>query len=157
MATIGIMGALATIATMMFTFPIPATSGYFNLGDSIVIITSLIFGPLVGALAGGLGSGLADLLVGWYNWVIFTTVIKGAEGYIAGYLAGSLDTITMKKTVITWLVGGAVMVGGYFVVHVFMYGFSTALSELPFNIVQMIVAVVIGIPISGALKDRLTL
>jgi len=42
-ATIGIMGALATIATMMFTFPIPATSGYFNLGDSIVIITSLIF------------------------------------------------------------------------------------------------------------------
>jgi len=63
----------------------------------------------------------------------------------------------MKKTVITWLVGGAVMVGGYFVVHVFMYGFSAALSELPFNIVQMIVAVVIGIPISGALKDRLTL
>jgi len=151
------MGALATIATMMFAFPIPATSGYFNLGDSIVIITSLTFGPLVGALAGGLGSGLADLLGGWYNWVIFTTVIKGAEGYIVGYLAGNPDTRTMKKTVIAWLVGGAVMVGGYFVVQVFMYGFSAALSELPFNMVQMIVAGILGIPISNALKDRLEL
>lgn len=156
-AAVGVMGALATIATMMFTFPIPATSGYFNLGDSIVIITSLTFGPIVGALAGGLGSGLADLLGGWYNWVIFTTVIKGAEGYIAGYLAGDHETRTMRKTVIAWLVGGAVMVGGYFVVQVFMYGFSAALSELPFNMVQMLVAGVIGIPISSALKDRLEL
>ncbi len=156
-AAIGIMGALATIATMMFTFPIPATSGYFNLGDSIVIITSLTFGPLVGALAGGLGSGLADLLGGWYNWVIFTTVIKGAEGYIAGYMAGDHDTRTMKKTVTAWLVGGAVMVGGYFIVQVFMYGFAAALSELPFNMVQMIVAGFVGIPISNALKDRLEL
>ena len=156
-AAIGVMGALATIATMMFTFPIPATSGYFNLGDSIVIITSLTFGPLVGALAGGLGSGLADLLGGWYNWVIFTAVIKGAEGYIAGTIAGDHDTRTMKKTVTAWLVGGAVMVGGYFVVQVFMYGFSAALSELPFNMVQMLVAGVIGIPISSALKDRLEL
>ena len=156
-AAIGIMGALATIATMIFTFPIPATSGYFNLGDSIVIITSLTFGPLVGALAGGLGSGLADLLGGWYNWVIFTTVIKGAEGYIAGYIAGDHDTRTMKKTVTAWLVGGVVMVGGYFIVQVFMYGFAAALSELPFNMVQMIVAGVLGIPISNALKDRLEL
>jgi len=156
-AAIGIMGALATIATMIFTFPIPATSGYFNLGDSIVIITSLTFGPLVGALAGGLGSGLADLLGGWYNWVIFTTVIKGAEGYIAGYMAGDHDTRTMKKTVTAWLVGGVVMVGGYFIVQVFMYGFAAALSELPFNMVQMIVAGVVGVPISNALKDRLEL
>jgi uncharacterized membrane protein len=63
----------------------------------------------------------------------------------------------MKKTVIAWLVGGAVMVGGYFIVQVFMYGFSAALSELPFNMVQMIVAGVVGIPISSALKDRLEL
>jgi len=112
---------------------------------------------LIGALAGGLGSGLADPLGGWYNWVIFTAVIKGAEGYIAGYLAGNPHMRTMKKTIIAWLVGGAVMVCGYFVVQVFMYGFSAALSELPFNMVQMIVAGVLGIPISSALKDRLEL
>ena len=64
LATIAVMGALATIATMMFAFPIPATSGYFNFGDAIVMTTALVFGPVIGALAGGLGSGLADLLGG---------------------------------------------------------------------------------------------
>jgi len=68
-AAIGVMGVLATVATMVFTFLIPATSGYFNFGDAIVMSTALIFGPVIGALAGGFGSGLADLLGGWYNWV----------------------------------------------------------------------------------------
>ena len=154
-AAIGVMGALATIATMMFAFPIPATSGYFNLGDAIVMTTALTFGPIIGALAGGLGSGLADFRGGWYNWVIFTTVIKGAEGYIAGRLAGPTEGRTLQKTIIAWVAGGAVMVLGYFIVQVFMYGFAAAMVEAPFNVVQMIVAGVVGVPVSIALKDRL--
>ncbi len=154
-AAIGVMGALATIATMMFAFPIPATSGYFNLGDAIVMTTALTFGPIIGALAGGLGSGLADLLGGWYTWVIFTTVIKGAEGYVAGKLAGPTEGRTLQKTIIAWIAGGAVMVLGYFIVQVFMYGFAAAMVEAPFNMVQMLVAGVVGIPVSIALKDRL--
>ncbi|MGD2200832.1 MAG: ECF transporter S component [Candidatus Bathyarchaeota archaeon] len=156
-AAIGVMGALATVATMIFTFPIPATSGYFNFGDAIVMSTALIFGPVIGALAGGLGSGLADLLGGWYNWVIFTTVIKGAEGYIAGSLAGDPQNRTLGKTIFAWFFGALVMVLGYFVVQVFMYGLGAALAEAPFNFVQMAVAGVIGIPISIAVKDRLRL
>ena len=154
-AAIGVMGALATIATMMFTFPIPATSGYFNLGDAIVMTTALTFGPIIGALAGGLGSGLADLLGGWYTWVVFTTIIKGAEGYVAGKLAGPVEGRTLQKTIIAWGAGGAIMVLGYFFVQVFMYGFSAAIVEAPFNIVQMIVAGIVGVPVSIALKDRL--
>lgn len=156
-AAIGVMGALVAISTMMFSFPIPATSGYFNLGDSIVVITSLTFGPIVGALAGGLGSGLADLLGGWYNWVIFTTVIKGIEGYIIGKLAGDKETRTTQKTVIAWAVGSGEMVLGYFLVQVYMYGLAGAIAELPFNIVQWATAGIIGIPVSIALKDRLDL
>jgi uncharacterized membrane protein len=154
-AAIGVMGALATIATMMFAFPIPATSGYFNLGDAIVMTTALTFGPIVGALAGGLGSGLADLLGGWYNWVIFTAVIKGAEGFVAGKLAGPVKGRTLQKSIIAWIAGGAVMVGGYFIVQVFMYGASAAMVEAPFNMVQMLVAGIVGVPVSIALKDRL--
>ena len=154
-AAIGVMGALATISTMIFVFPIPATSGYFNLGDTIVVITSLTFGPTVGAIAGGLGSGLADLLGGWYNWVIFTAIIKGAEGFVAGTLAGPKEGRTMNKTIVAWAAGGLCMVGGYFLVQVFMYGLMGALAELPFNVVQMLVSGLIGIPVSEALKSRL--
>jgi len=154
-AAVGVMGALTTIATMMFVFPIPATSGYFNLGDTIVMITSLTFGPVVGAIAGGLGSGLADLLGGWYNWVIFTTVIKGTEGYVVGRLAGPKEGRTMQKTLTAWAAGGLCMVGGYFLVQIFMYGLAGALTELPFNGVQMLVSGIVGVPISTALKSRL--
>jgi len=154
-AAIGVMGALTTIATMIFQFPIPATSGYFNLGDAIVMTTALTFGPIVGAIAGGLGSGLADLLGGWYNWIIFTAVIKGTEGFVAGRLAGPREGRTIQKTLIAWVAGGAVMVLGYFIVQVFMYGFAAAMVEAPFNMVQMLVAGVVGVPVSIALKDRL--
>jgi uncharacterized membrane protein len=156
-AAIGVMGALACIATMIFTFPIPATSGYFNFGDAIVMTTALTFGPVIGAIAGGLGSGLADLLGGWYNWVIFTAVIKGAEGYIAGILAGDPETRTFNKTVVAWFVGAIVMVAGYFVVQVFMYGLGAAMAEAPFNFVQMAVAGIVGVPVSIAVKDRIRL
>jgi uncharacterized membrane protein len=119
--------------------------------------TALTFGPIIGALAGGLGSGLADLLGGWYNWVIFTTVIKGAEGYVAGKLAGPVEGRRLQKTIIAWVAGGAVMVLGYFLVQVFMYGFSAAMVEAPFNMVQMLVAGIVGVPVSIALKDRLNI
>jgi uncharacterized membrane protein len=154
-ASIGIMGALTTIATMIFVFPIPATSGYFNLGDTIVMITSLTFGPLVGAIAGGLGSGLADLLGGWYNWVIFTTIIKGIEGYVTGTIVRRSSQRNLRNVIIAWAVGGALMVLGYFIVQVFMYGFGAAVVEAPFNLVQMLASGVIGIPISQGLKSRL--
>ena len=156
-ATIGVMGALACIATMVFMFPIPATSGYFNFGDAIVMTTAFTFGPVIGAIAGGLGSGLADLLSGWYNWVIFTAVIKGAEGYIVGTLAGDHATRTLSKTVVAWFVGSIVMVAGYFVVQVSMFDFGAAMVEAPFNFVQMAVAGVVGVPVSIAVKDRLRL
>lgn len=156
-ATMGVMGALACIATMVFMFPIPATSGYFNLGDAIVMTTALTFGPIIGAVAGGLGSGFADILSGWYNWAIFTTVIKGAEGYIAGTLAGDHATRTLTKTILAWFVGAIIMVAGYFVVQVSMYGLGAAMVEVPFNIVQMVVGGVVGIPVSIAVRDRLHL
>lgn len=157
LAATAVMAALATIATMMFAFPIPATSGYFNFGDAIVMTTALVFGPVIGALAGGLGSGLADLLGGWYNWVIFTAIIKGAEGYVAGVIAGDPQTRTPARAVVAWFAGALVMVFGYFIVQVFMYGFGAALSEAPFNLIQMTVAGVIGVPVSIAIKDRIKL
>jgi uncharacterized membrane protein len=152
-----IMGVLVIIASMVFIFPIPASSAYFNFSDTIIIITALIFGPIVGALAGGLGSGLAEFLGEWNNLVIYTTVIRGAEGYVAGHLAGDSTHRTIQKTLIAWVGGTIVMLCGYFIVNIFIYSFNAALTELYFNVWQMLVAGVLGIPVSIALKDRLRL
>ena len=47
------------------------------------------------------------------------------------------------------------MVLGYFIAQVFMYGIPAAMIEAPFNMVQMIAAGIVGVPVSIALKDRL--
>ncbi|NIN52586.1 MAG: ECF transporter S component [Nitrososphaeria archaeon] len=156
-AAAGVMGALVCVATMLIQLPIPATEGFFNVGDALVIVSSLTFGPIVGGLAGGLGSALADALGGWYNWVPFTLVIKGAEGLVAGYLAGDRENRGLQRILVAWVVGGLVMVSGYFLVQVYLYGLGGALVELPFNFVQMLVAGIVGIPISIALQRQLRL
>ena len=52
--------ALACVATMVINIPIPATGGYINLGDCIVILSGWLLGGAYGAAAGGIGSMLAD-------------------------------------------------------------------------------------------------
>ena len=55
--------ALTCVATMMVQIPIPL--GYAHLGDSVILICAFFFGPVVGALAGGIGSAMADILTGF--------------------------------------------------------------------------------------------
>ena len=155
-AAIAVMGALTTVATMLIYLPFPATGGYFNLGDAIVVATALIFGPVVGAIAGGLGSGLADLLGGWYTFVIATTIIKGTEGFVVGYLAGDPESRTYTKALIAWVAGGVVLVGGYFVAEAFFLGMGipAAQAEIIINVPQAIMSI-LGVGLSIAVKDRL--
>lgn len=157
-AAIAVMGALTTVATMMIQVPFPATGGYFNLGDAVVVATALLFGPIIGAIAGGLGSGLADLLGGWMLFVIPTTIIKGMEGYIVGYIAGDPVNRPFMKTIIAWIAGGVVIVVGYFIAEAFFLGMGieAALAEMIINIPQAIGSG-LGVLIALAVKDRLKL
>jgi len=156
LAASAVMAALVCVATMFIQFPIPATHGFFNVGDAMVMVAALTFGPVVGGIAGGLGSSLADLLGGWYVWVPFTLIIKGIEGLLAGWILGTGgEDRGTPRVVLAWIVGGLEMVAGYFLVQVYMYGLAAALVEAPFNFVQMAVSGIVGIPIALALKRRL--
>jgi len=55
----------------------------------MVYVTALVMGPYVGAFAGGVGSMLSDALLA-PQFAIGTLVIKGAEGFIVGYLGQRL-------------------------------------------------------------------
>lgn len=86
-AIIAIFTALVTVATVVISVYFPPTRGYFNLGETMIYFTALAFGPLVGAVAGGIGSMLADIILGFIGFAPGTLLIKAAEGYAAGYLA----------------------------------------------------------------------
>jgi len=152
-AASGIMAALVCVTTLFIVFPIPATQGYFNVGDAMVMVAALTFGPLVGAFAGGVGAGLADVLGGYSYFAPYTFFIKGIEGLLAGLIVARGRRQSSLKIVLAWLVGGFEMVTGYLVAEYFFLGYGAfAFVEIPFNFVQMSVAGLVGIPISLALR-----
>lgn len=156
-AASGVMAALVCVTTMLITIPIPATQGFFNIGDAMIMVAALTFGPIVGGIAGGIGSSLADILGGWYNYAPFTLIIKGIEGVLTGYIIARSKKQNLLVLILAWVVGGLEMVAGYFTAQAFAlgYGIAGASVEAPFNFVQMAVGGLVGIPVSLTLKTRI--
>ncbi|MBI4277203.1 MAG: ECF transporter S component [Armatimonadetes bacterium] len=150
----GLCLALVTVATMVLRIPIPATQGYFNLGDALIYTTALLFGPRFGLVAGGLGSALADVLGGYQQFAIATLIIKGLEGYVAGTL-GREKTQTAARAA-ACLAGGAVMVAGYFLAEAFALGLgvAAAAAEIPANVVQVVAGTIIALLLTRALRRQ---
>lgn len=88
--------ALIAAATMVFSIYVPATRGYFNIGETMVYTTALLFGPLIGGLAGGVGSMISDIMLNFPQYAPGTLVIKATEGVIVGYLGNRLFSIRPK-------------------------------------------------------------
>lgn len=94
----GLMTALVLLATSFIKVPVPFTSGYIHLGDSMIFLSGVILGPLYGAFAAGVGSALADLLSPYANWALPTFIIKSLMGFIVGYAVLNKDN---KKAIFT--------------------------------------------------------
>ena len=87
LAITAIFTSLVCAATMIFSIYVPHTRGFFNIGETMVYTTALLFGPFVGAFAGGVGSMLADIFLGYSHYAPATLVTKAFEGAIVGALA----------------------------------------------------------------------
>jgi len=97
--SIAVFTALVCVATILFSVYVPDTHGFFNVGDSMVFLSALLFGPLVGAFAGGVGSALADILLGYAHYAPATLIVKACEGYVVGFLKQKTPKISSK---ISW-------------------------------------------------------
>jgi len=82
----GLMTSLVLVLTFILPVPVPYTSGYIHLGDSMIYISVIILGPVYGAFASGVGSMLADLLAGYAQYAIPTLVIKSLMAMIMGLI-----------------------------------------------------------------------
>lgn len=104
-----IFSALVFVFTVAFSLYIPETRGFFNIGEAGVYIAALVGGPVVGGIAGGVGSMLADLYLGYYWYAPATLVIKGIEGCLVGFLSEKLKAVGGSSR----LVGGVLaLLGG---------------------------------------------
>lgn len=113
-----LLAAFTCIATMVIQIPTP-TLGYIHPGDSLVILSGVILGPVLGGISAGLGSMLADILSGYAIYAIPTLVIKAVCAAIAGIVFRKLRQLLQGKSYLIFAIAGTLaeinMVFGYFI------------------------------------------
>jgi len=149
-ALYAVLTALTTAVTMTLVIPLP-TRGYFNIGDAMVFFSAFTFGWRAGMICGGIGSAMADLLLGFGFFAPITLVAKGSEGLVAGILGRTYGGATWAKILGIWA-GGSCMVTTYFVGEWILFGFGNAALELPLNVGQVLFGGLIGLTLSQAIS-----
>ena len=151
MSLLAISTAIVAVFTIAIRVPTPL-GVYVRLCDVAVTFISYAFGPVTGFIAGGLGTAVADLAGGFGQWAIVSFVVHGLEGLLISLIARKNPDSFIYK-VISALAAVVIVAGGYFLLTgAFLVGFSAALAEVPANIVQAAVGVIIGLPLSLAVR-----
>ena len=151
MVTAAVLAALSCVATMVVQIPSPM-NGFVNLGDCFVLLSGWLLGPWWGAAAGGIGSMLADLVLGYGHYAPGTLIIKGAMALVAALVFKAFHKNTAGA-----LIGGVaaevVMVAGYFGYAALLLGKGIgAAASIPGNLVQGAMGLVIGLVLFVLLK-----
>ena len=149
--------ALFIALTYVFTafinvrLPIAANGGLIHLGNVPLFICAILFGKKSGAIAGGVGMGLFDLLSGWTAWAPFTFIIVAVMGFAVG-------AITEKHHGLGWdalaiAIAAIIKVVGYYIAEIIIYGnWLAPMASIPGNLVQIGVAAVIVLIIVEPLR-----
>lgn len=145
-AFLGLFMDLLVIATTVFRFPVPTFNLYFNLGEGVIYLVALIFGGPAGAIVGGVGSGMSDILGGYPVWAPITLLIKGTEGFIVGVLS------KRTKPYLAVAAGAAIMMIGYATAAGLLYGAGAVPVELAGDFVQVSVGGIIALMLHYRLK-----
>lgn len=154
--------ALVAVATMVITIPLSSSGGYVNFGDTIIFVAAALLGPLGGFVSGAIGSSIADLVFA-PKWIPITFIVKGLEGFICGIIISALIKKCAKEVIsytIAMISGAIIMVVGYFfggwlleglTAGSFKTGLVVAIYDIPFNLIQGGVSVIVGALITFAL------
>ncbi|WP_298018100.1 ECF transporter S component [uncultured Dysosmobacter sp.] len=147
-----LFAALGYVATRVLMVPSP-TGGYMNLGDAVVLLGAFLLGPVYGAIAGGTGPALADLLSGYPAWVPGTLVIKALMGLTAAVLYRGLG----KKPwalVVCGAAAEAIMVVGYWLYDgLFIVGsLAGSAAGIPSNLAQAAFGIAVSTLLALALR-----
>ena len=150
-----VMTAVIFVLTRMVQIPTPV-GGYVHLGDAAIFFASFAFGPWVGAVAGGLGTALADITSGYAQWAFFSFLVHGLQGWVVGVIAKgayrSGQMLGWTRMLVGIGLGSVIVVLGYFIAGSFLMGMGGAVSEIPANIIQALSGGLVGAPLYLAVR-----
>jgi len=133
--------SLVFVATYI-GIPWPFSSGgYMHLGTLVLLIIAISFGKEYGALAGGVGMGLFDLLSPYAMWAPGTFIVRLLMGYIVGMVAYDIKKkeqgTNILLNIIAIVCGAAVMIPGYYFYEAFfLTDFKASFASIPGNLIQ---------------------
>ena len=166
---LAVFTALVFVATIAIAIPMPTGVGaYLNFGDIVIFIASALLGPWGGLVAGGIGSMLADIVYAPI-FAPLTLIVKGTEGLIVGLVVYLLRKAFRQEKVqdyvsyvIAFTIGAILMVSLYCVgtglmlgiinSGEYLAGFSTALLNVPNDLIQGSVSIVGGYALTIGLR-----
>jgi len=138
-----LMAAVIFVVTYIVRIPMPiASGGYINIGDTAVYVAAALLGGPAGMISAAVGSALADLTAGYVLYIIPTAVVKGLMGYVCGKL---MERAGFPRYLISSVIGGAIMVGGYAAFEIMLFNVNQALASFPFNGAQWACGVAVAI------------
>ena len=142
--------ALVYVFTWLINIRLPFApqGGLIHLGNVPLFIFAILFGKKTGAIAGGVGMGLFDLLSGWTAWAPFTLIIVGIMGYVMGWMTEHKKTY--PRIILAMIMVSAIKIVGYYLAEVILYGnWMAPITSVPGNLVQMGVGSVIVLVVIG--------
>ncbi len=119
---ITLIGMMAAVVCVVTYFRFPLLGSMVHFANTMCLLAGLLFGPLCGGIAAGLGSAIYDIIAGYGAETVITFINKFAMGWVAGMLARKVS-IAMKPRVILSCVLGAFA-------YMFLYLFKTWVFEL---------------------------
>lgn len=103
---IGVLAAAIFVLTKFVSIPIPSPLGRtaLSVGNAMCILSALLFGPVTGGLAAGIGNALVDLTdPAWAADFWMTFINKFLMTFVAGILMHKVRL--GRENVRTWLAG----------------------------------------------------
>lgn len=138
--------ALTLVFTAFVNIQIPSfggAGGLIHLGNVPLFIAAMLFGKRTGALAGGLGMGLFDLLSGWALWAPCTILTCGLMGFSVGAICEKRKGVGFR--LLAMVVALLIKIVGYYVYESFVMGngLLAAVKSIPGNVVQVVTAAIL--------------
>lgn len=157
LVTAALFTAIICVATIVVQIPSPLT-GYFNLGDCFVLISAWFLGLGYGTLAAGLGSALADIILGYTIYAPATFVIKALMAVAAYLIFKAIQNKPFIGKVVSAISAETIMVLGYFAYEsiILKYGIAAA-SAIPTNLMQGLVAIIAATALASGMSKSKTL
>lgn len=124
-----IFAAIICVTTTFIRIPIPM--GYFNIGNSVIMILCCFITLKYGIFAGSVGAALSDLF-GYPIWILPTLIIK-ALMCITFYGLRKLPFKNQKiLTIVAACISMLIPLAGYYFAGAVIYGgLKASLAQLP--------------------------